>query len=164
MPDHRHGNQRPANNAPYRDRRPSGGHYSDREEPTLATDKIVFDPLDAELFNKVAQQTAKTIAENGGFNKPSQIRKFYDELCLWEAKVNQVAAQADARFNECWPFILMLNAKAAYAKGRKLVDDNFVKLVSHSLNQVKSPRTLRLCKLFFEAFLGFYKELRPSDK
>ncbi len=140
----------------------SGGDYRDRnrDEPTLDTRKIVFAPLDADLFNGVARQVAETIAENRNANKPSQIRKFYDELCLWETKVNL----EPARFDDYLPFILMLNAKAAYAKGRRLVDANFVKLIGDSLKQVKDPDTLRICKLFFEAFLGFYKELRPTDK
>ena len=143
-----------------------GGNYRDRDrdrdEPTLITSKIVFSPspVDAELFNGVARQTAETIAENRNANKPSQVRKFYDELCLWETKVSL----EPAKFADYLPFILMLNAKAAYAKGRKLVDANFAKLIGDSLKQVKDPETLRICKLFFEAFLGFYKELRPSDK
>ena len=147
-----------------RDQRSDGGSdYRNRDESTLVTSKIVFAPLDADLFNGVARQVAETIAENRNANKPSQVRKFYDELCLWETKVNQDAEKAE-RFAECLPFILMLNAKVAYAKGRRLVDANFVKLIGDSLKQVKDPNTLRLCKLFFEAFLGFYKELRPSDK
>ncbi len=141
----------------------SGGKkpFPKQDEPTLVTSKIVFTkPLNPDLFNGVARQVAETIAENRNANKPSQIRKFYDELCLWETKVNL----EPARFDDYLPFILMLNAKVAYAKGRRLVDANFVKLIGDCLKQVKSPDTLRLCKLFFEAFLGFYKELRPSDK
>lgn len=155
MADYRAGNQ---NNR--------GGNYRDRDrdrdEHTLITSKIVFgsNPVDADLFNGVAQQVAKTIDENRNANKPSQVRKFYDELCLWETKVSL----EPAKFADYLPFILMLNAKAAYAKGRKLVDANFAKLISDCLKQVKDPETLRICKLFFEAFLGFYKELRPSDK
>jgi CRISPR-associated protein Csm2 len=161
MQDHRHGNpNRPS--APRDNRGGPGSDYRDRnrDEPTLDTRKIVFAPLDADLFNGVARQVAETIAENRNANKPSQIRKFYDELCLWETKVNL----EPARFDDYLPFILMLNAKVAYAKGRRLVDANFVKLIGDSLKQVKDPDTLRICKLFFEAFLGFYKELRPTDK
>jgi CRISPR-associated protein Csm2 len=172
MQDPRHGNpNRPSatvstrSSAPRDSRGGSGGDYRDRnrDEPTLDTRKIVFASLDADLFNGVARQVAETIAENRNANKPSQIRKFYDELCLWETKVNQEAEKAE-RFAECLPFILMLNAKVAYAKGRRLVDANFVKLIDDSLKQVNDPDTLRICKLFFEAFLGFYKELRPTDK
>ncbi len=121
---------------------------------------MIFKPLAPELFNTVARQAAEIVAENRSLNKPSQVRKFYDELCMWEAKVSA----EPTRFNDYLPFILMLNAKLAYAKGRKLVDDHFSKLIGDCLKQVKDPDTLRICKLFFEAFLGFYKELRPSDK
>ena len=120
---------------------------------------MIFKPLNPELFNIVARQEAELVAENKKANKPSQIRKFYDELCLWEAKVNA----EPMRFNDYLPFILMLNAKLAYAKGRKLIDEHFSKLIGDCLKQVKDPETLRICKLFFEAFLGFYKEQRPND-
>jgi CRISPR-associated protein Csm2 len=129
-------------------------------QPVEAIGQLVFSPPDPELFNKVARQRAELVADNRNFNKPSQIRKFYDELCMWETKVSQ----EPEKFNDYLPFILMLNAKSAYANGRKLVDANFVKLIGDCLKQVKDQNTLRICKLFFEAFLGFYKELRPSDK
>lgn len=138
----------------------SDRHDQNRVESTKTADQLVFSPLNAELFNNVAREKARMIAENNKANKPSQIRKFYDELCMWETKV----ILEPARFNDYLPFILMLNAKLAYAKGRKLVDDNFAHLIGNCLRQVKNPDTLHICKLFFEAFLGFYKELRPSDK
>ncbi len=137
-------------------------HQDEKKEEEA---RIIFKPLNPELFNIVARQEAELVAENKKANKPSQIRKFYDELCLWETKVNQAPEKSEARFTEYLPFILMLNAKLAYAHGRKpmLVDANFVKLMGNCLKQVKDPDTLRICKLFFEAFLGFYKEQRPND-
>ena len=166
MPNHHHGNSnRPSHRSEGKnmERRPSQGSErrdQERDEPNIVTTRIVFAPLDADLFNGVAKQVAETIDENPNANKPSQIRKFYDELCLWETKTNL----EPERFSDYLPFIRMLNAKAAYAKGRKLVDANFVKLIEDCLKQVDDPEKLRMCKLFFEAFLGFYKELRPSDK
>ncbi|MCP5197793.1 MAG: type III-A CRISPR-associated protein Csm2 [Gammaproteobacteria bacterium] len=145
---------------------PSQGKHSassDHQSKEAAkTDEahLIFSPVHPELFNSVARQAAELVAENHGANKPSQLRKFYDELCMWETKVSA----EPARFNDYLPFILMLNAKLAYAKGRKLVDQPFVQLIGDCLKQVKDPETLRICKLFFEAFLGFYKERRPSDK
>ena len=56
-----------------------------------------------------------------------------------------------------------LNAKAAYAKGRELVDVNFVDLLAHCLRQAEDARTLGQVKLFLEAFLGFYKAERPRE-
>lgn len=117
--------------------------------------------LEPELFNSVARQTAETIggSDRYGKNRPSQLRRFYDELVMWAAKVEQ----SPQRFDEYLPFIRMLNAKVAYAEGRELVDQNFVKLLAHCLAQVRDPESLRYVKLFLEAFLGFYKAVRPRD-
>ncbi|WP_064039010.1 type III-A CRISPR-associated protein Csm2 [Methylomonas koyamae] len=117
--------------------------------------------LDPELFNSVAHQAARRIAGDDlrkNDNKPTQLRKFYDEIVLWDSKVSL----HPEKFDEYLPFIRMLNAKAAYAKGRKLVDDNFVNLMHSGLAQVVCPETLHTFKLFMEAFMGFYKQERPN--
>ena len=116
--------------------------------------------LPADLFDGVARGAAKHVAggDRNQKNKPSQLRQFYDELVMWEEKVQR----DERRFREYLPFIRMLNAKAAYAAGRKHVDDNFVNLMHHCLGQVDDARALRNFKLFFEAFMGFYMVERPS--
>ncbi len=91
-------------------------------------------------------------------NKASQLRRFYDELVMWEART----VQNPNKFGDYLPFIRMLNAKAAYAKGRKLVDRTFVDLLRQTLAEVKDAETLTTCKLFWEAFMGFYKQERPN--
>ena len=128
--------------------------------PGFTVDDIRFSgDIDPELFNGIAKRCAKAIGDNNKCNKPSQLRRFYDELVMWQTKVGA----DDARFQEARPFILMLNAKAAYAQGRDLVDPNFVKLLDRCLRQAEDAKTLGYAKLFFEAFLGFYKEVRPSE-
>jgi CRISPR-associated protein Csm2 len=117
--------------------------------------------LDPELFNTIAQDWAREIAGNDPKktdNKPTQLRKFYDELVLWDNKV----LMHPEKFDDYLPFIRMLNAKAAYAKGRKLVDDKYVGLLFSGLQQVTDPETLHTFKLFMEAFMGFYKQERPN--
>jgi CRISPR-associated protein Csm2 len=123
----------------------------------IDTSKILFTEIHAELFNSVAKRTAETIATNRKANKPTQIRKFFDEIVMWDLKVSS----PNENFKNHQPFIMMLNAKAAYAKGRKLVDENYLTLLSHCLKQVENPETMRTFKLFMEAFMGFYKELEP---
>jgi len=144
---------------------PGGRPYGREESPTIDTTGIELRRPSPELFDAIASRTAKTISEERQRNKPSQIRKFFDELVMWEAKVSGGSSEADrqTRLDEALPFIRMLNAKGAYAEGRKLVDKNFQTLLGHCLRQVEDPATLRHCKLFFEAFLGFYKAYRPSD-
>ena len=119
------------------------------------------DHLPADLFDEVARRAARQVSgdDRNQKNKPSQLRQFYDELVMWEEKVQR----DESRFREYLPFIRMLNAKAAYAEGRKHIDQNFVDLMHHCLGQVDDAQALRHFKLFFEAFMGFYKVERPSD-
>lgn len=115
--------------------------------------------LDADLFAAVAESCAQKIGEDKKRNKPSQLRKFYDELGMWAERVRT----EEEKFAEFLPFIRMLNAKVAYAKGRDLVDANYQALMNHCLKEVTDPDTLYLCKTFFEAFMGYYKVVRPKD-
>ena len=133
--------------------------------------RIVFVPkegesLDPKLFDSIAEKAAKIIADDKTKNKAAQLRKFYDELLRWDEKVNGDSAKSpEDRLREWLPFIRMMNAKAAYAKGRGLVDESFVTLLRRCLEQVDDkPVALRRCRHFFEAFMGFYKRYRPQDR
>ena len=115
--------------------------------------------LDPDLFNIIAKDAAQKVASGGDrVNKATQLRKFYDEIVLWDNKV----LLHPEKFDEYLPFIRMLNAKGAYAKGRNLVDENFVGMLNNGLQQVNSAETLHTFKLFMEAFMGFYKQERPN--
>lgn len=135
------------------------GGYEDRNPTPIDTSKILLKNIAADLFDGVAQKAAEKIADNRNSNKPTQLRRFYDEIVMWESK----ASLNPDKFPEYLPFIKMLNAKAAYSLGRKLVDDNYVKLIGDCLKQVETASDLRHFKLFMEAFMGFYKEKRPKD-
>lgn len=122
--------------------------------------QISFATRNPDLFDRIADETAECIAQNRNSNKSTQLRKFYDELCMWEQKIKQ----NDEQYKEYLPLIKMLNAKVAYAHGRKeLVDKNFVDLMRHCLGQLtEDKKTFETCKLFFEAFMGFYKVYKPQ--
>ncbi len=137
---------------------PRGGN-DDKQVKPMDTSKIQFKNIQADLFDGVAKCAAQAIGENKQSNKPSQLRRFYDEIVMWEGK----ASINPDKFPEYLPFIRMINAKAAYAQGRKLVDPNYVKLIGDCLRQVETYADLRHFKLFMEAFMGFYKEERPKD-
>jgi len=141
-------------------------HPAQRNQPPSRTaendwlDRIRFTkPLDPDLFSTIAQNAAQRIASGGTrVNKSSQLRRFYDELCMWEEKTTR----EPEKFAEFLPFIRMLNAKAAYAEGRDLVNRDFVSLLQHTLKEVNSAETLTICKYFWEAFMGFYKQERQD--
>ena len=111
-----------------------------------------------DIFSDLASEAADDIASSSGANKTTQLRKFYDELVMWHDKVhNEQKENRDAKYRELAPYIKMLNAKVAYACGRKLVNDDFRNLFSHCIRQIDDPETLRHCKLFMEALIGFRK-------
>ena len=140
--------------------------------PRFNTDdiKLVRDGLPTDLFSRVAENSAKYVAEwddqqgrpGKNASRPTQLRKFYDEICMWDDK----SQRNRNRFKEYLPFILMLKAKVAYSKGRKHVNTAYEKMLNHCLDQlVLDPKveTLHNLKLFMEAFTGFYKIYKPKD-
>lgn len=144
-----------------------GQHGQRQSTPEINTADIrLGEAISDQLYASVAEAKAKFLADNksGEANKGTQLRRFYDELNLWHEKVNGVgeAETRQARYQEFAPLIKMLNAKVAYARGRKHVDENFERLLRHLIGQVKDPATLAQAKLFMEAFMGFYKAFNPK--
>lgn len=121
------------------------------------------DPPTATLFSEdaesVAQMFVRSATDDRGRqserNKPTQIRRFYDELVGWQERIGTDVE----KFRQYEAFIRMLNAKAAYAQGRNLVTKEFVDWFRDCVKQVDSPRSLKHFRLHFEATLGFLKPL-----
>ena len=111
----------------------------------------------AEIFSDIAQRAAKHIKTNKNVNKTTQLRKFYDELTMWNDRVQLVRENKQGKFQELIPFIKMLKAKVAYAEGRKHVDKSFSEVFNRCIDQINNVETLRDAKLFMEAVMGFCK-------
>ena len=111
----------------------------------------------AEIFSDIAQRAAKHIKTNKNVNKTTQLRKFYDELAMWNDRVQLVRENKAGKFQELIPFIKMLKAKVAYAEGRKHVDKSFSEVFNRCIDQINNVETLRDAKLFMEAVMGFCK-------
>jgi CRISPR-associated protein Csm2 len=112
--------------------------------------------LEPELFSSIAEDWAKTVKDSSGKdknNKPTQIRKFYDEVI----RFNSIIETNPDEFNNILPYLKMLNAKAAYAVGRKLVSDTFKQFISESLSQIKDKDDFSAFVGLFESFIGYYK-------
>jgi len=129
---------------------------------------LVLDPeKDAKLFVKLFDEHAKEVADtfdqaqSDKENKSSQVRRFYDELVGWQERIGD-GPEAKGRYEKHEAFIRMLNAKAAYAKGRGLVSTEFIEWLQRCMKQVKDPTTLKHFRLHFEAVVGYLKELRPN--
>jgi len=135
---------------------------SRRPEPAeLSSDllgRINLKQPSATMFDDTAEQIAKEVSNaRGETNRSTQLRRFYDEVCTWDAKIKQKPED----FDRYLPLIRMLNAKVAYAQGRKLVDGQFSSLMRDCLRKVEDVSSFNNFKLFFEAFLGFYKVYKP---
>jgi CRISPR-associated protein Csm2 len=137
------------------------GYRPRQEEPsiTVSTADIRLKDIPRDLFSEIAKDKAATIYQAGGGrkNKSTQLRRFYDELVMWHEKVNSDPKERKAKYQEVAPFIQMLVAKVAYAKGREHVDECFEKLFADLIKKIDDPDSLRHAKLFMEAFMGFYK-------
>ena len=124
------------------------------------------------LYSSQAETLAKTIASDNEqsrgkrVNKRTQIRKFYDEVVRldMESRKLDLEKTADAaRWGDILPLVHMLVAKAAYAKGRELVSDDFTNFIRYSIEQVENPKDLNVFANFFEAFMGFYRLHGPAS-
>ncbi len=108
-----------------------------------------------ELFSEIAEELAKTIHSEASnkTNKPTQIRKFYEEVMRFDSmlKVNP------EEFDNLLPYMKMLNAKAAYAMGRDLVSKGFKDFIKKSLDNIDDKDDFDVFAGLFEAFMGYYK-------
>lgn len=115
--------------------------------------------IDPTLFSVTAEQMARDIGqEDRGKNKGTQLRRFFDEL----VRINTRAQREGDNWNLTHPLVHMMLAKAAYAQGRNLVTESFVKLMRDGISQVHDREDLQVLTNFLEAFMGFYKVHGPK--
>ncbi len=91
-------------------------------------------------------------------NKSSQLRKFYDELF----KLNQLAKADKESWDIILPQVHMIIAKAAYAKGRGLITDDFLIPLKQLIEAVERP-DLNTVVSFLEAFTGFHSSIEKIN-
>jgi CRISPR-associated protein Csm2 len=119
--------------------------------------------LDSELFSTKADMIAKEVFNaqlrtNGKANKPTQLRKFYDEVLRFDGMLKSLPSEKQKdEFEKLLPYLKMLNAKAAYAMGRDLVTREFKDFIFQSLKQIHTKDDFDIFAGLFEAFMGFYK-------
>jgi CRISPR-associated protein Csm2 len=144
---------------PPKHRREKQPHEEANSTIREAASKLAFssDPVPGDLFDSTARTIAEELANaKEKFNRPTQIRRFYDELVNWRQRIKD----DEAAFKKYEAFIRMMNAKVAYAKGRELVDANFEHWFKEGIEATTSARALKHFQFHFEAVLGFLKGLR----
>lgn len=119
-----------------------------------------FKNITVDLFSTTAQKYAEICAQaNARMNQSTQLRRFYNELLLWAER-----SDTPEKYAENLPFIYMIKSKVAYAVGRETVDKHFQTMMTGVINGIKADdiKTLKHAKLFLEAFMGYYKELKKG--
>jgi len=123
--------------------------------------------LDPELFSKVAKNLAKDISNNRKKNKPSQVRRYFDEIVRLNTLAQENNNDEDSEKvwqNQILPQVHMLISKVAYAQGRQLITESFAKMIEDGIKQIEDKKDLQIFTNFLEAFMGFYKFYRPEER
>ena len=138
----------------------------DNYVPEISANKpLDFENITVDLFSSTPKKYAEICTrpknkkgrDDSKLNKGTQLRRFYDEFVMWTER-----SETDEKFKENLPFIYMIQSKVSYAVGRELVDENYKNMMCNIINGIKenNPKTLKNAKLFLEAFMGFFKELK----
>lgn len=125
----------------------------------------------SDLFDNIAKEWADKVYEDREYipkkdkkgyekqnfkkdpTKSTQIRNFYDYVLQ---RFEESEKDPD-QFDEVLPFVKMINSKVEYAYGRENISKSFKEMMTNCVNQTNTYKELRTFKLFFEAFVGFYK-------
>lgn len=119
--------------------------------------------VETELFSSKADEIARQIhqdqvASKGKVNKPTQLRKFYDEVLRFDSMLKGLPDEKQIdEFARMLPYLKMLNAKASYAMGRDLVSGRFRDFIASSLSKIDDKDDFQAFAGLFEAFMGFSK-------
>lgn len=114
----------------------------------------------ADLFSEQARTIAEEVFSEADSkkNKPTQLRKFYDEVLRFESILKSLPAEKlNEEFKKMLPYLMMLNSKVAYAEARDLVSGKFREFINKSLKQIETKDDFEAFSGLFEAFMGFYK-------
>ena len=89
--------------------------------------------------------------------KTTQLRKFF-------AAVKEINLETKTKnWNELKVKFFLLMPKLAYAKGRKLISEDFYKLLESTMNKVQSKEDFNRFVEFLEAIVAFYKANKPRS-
>lgn len=132
-------------------------HKNGNSEKQKKLKEISLDyEVDEQLFGSTALEWSEEIDKesNKTVNKINQIRGFYEKVI--ELNDNAENLSDEQYIKGVYPFVVMLNSKAAYAKSRGLVSDTFVSMIGECVKKAKTVKKMKNFKLFFEAVIGFY--------
>lgn len=153
---------RPGNNQrgfpnPRQEQQMENGPFENVAEIKSCIDEQLESPKQ-ELFGVCAEGFAKMTDREGGQrkNKSTQIRRFFEEIVLWDERC---AGKTEEEFKSVLPFIQLLRSKVHYSKGRDLISQGLMDVLSHLFLKINSLKTLTHARRFMEASIGYRRAL-----
>ena len=134
----------------------------------MATSNLLFeDPqkkvLKKELLSKEAENLVKSWRKRRDDGREerdnptlTQVRRFYNDILSLKHKVDSFNDQEKAeKFKYILPYVKMLKAKVAYAKGRGHVNKEFKEFIDKYVDTINDIDDFETFCTFFEAIVAF---------
>jgi len=116
--------------------------------------------LDADLLDEKAKERAISFKQL----KPTQMRRFYDEIKAIERKImtGKDIEECEENFKRDRALIVMLKAKAVYAEKRGVSPREFTQFVFDHVGSVQDLKDFKGFVKAFEAVVAFHKFFAPE--
>lgn len=116
--------------------------------------------LDVDLLDEKAKERALSFKQL----KPTQMRRFYDEIKAIERKImaGKDIDECEKNFNRDRALIVMLKAKAVYAEKRGVSPREFTQFVFDHVGSVHDLKDFKGFVKAFEAVVAFHKFFAPE--
>ncbi len=126
-------------------------YYADEAQTAIRTELVDEEAL------KYAKKFVPEDKRDKNRIKASQLRKFYADVKSCESawKNSSPDDQRESTFPAVLPRIKILKAKVEYAKGRKVVPDDFAAWLSTCVDGIKNGKDFEAFLLHFEAVVGY---------
>lgn len=115
--------------------------------------------LREKLIIKEAKDISEDLYNNGSGLSSSQLRAFFNEVKAIQNRINN----DEQKFNQNYPFILMLKSKAAYkyrnGGQNSKITEQFYDFINASVDYIKENKSMQTFNdfvLFFETIVGYY--------
>lgn len=118
------------------------------------------------LMDEDAQQLGEALANRDNL-KPSQLRRYYDDVLTLRSRLDAMARKPGPKREEAFTLLRadfkMLKAKAAYAYGRQLIRERLLQFFVNHVHSVNSADDFDVFCRHFQAVIAFHKFYKPKD-
>lgn len=118
------------------------------------------------LMDDEAQTLGEALALQDNL-KPSQLRRYYDDVWTLRTRLDAIARKPGPAREEAFSLLRadfkMLKAKAAYAYGRQLIKKRLLQFFVNHVHSVQTANDFDVFCRHFQAVVAFHKFYKPRD-